>query len=554
MSKKKTQEVYAILYKRQLLFEDYMLFLPCYFSKGIFDSEDRSFTDEVGYPYYECDNYDAVMSTQDLTFFYDITESDLLDMYPACDLDEAVGMFYENAKKTILIGHANVADSIVELCEIGYESIEDLSREFLYQRLDGGSTVTITKTQLESIICETDPAIMKKKLKDILGRLEFLDKMHEEKGIESFTTDISGKKFNFEQAPSSVLVTNVIANSQKQAARNVVIQQPIVKRNNLSSKEVSDFVTKSLVGQDEAVEDMISIIINNKNAIKPEEMIRPLLIGQTGSGKSLLFRLLGKILDVPVVFVDCNLLVQSGYEGQHIEDVLRNLYVLCDEDIEKAQRAIVFFDEIDKLANRGAGVSDVGVQQALLKFIEGNEYVIEVDKNTLNARNVVIDTSMMNIVAGGAFADLTSKKESLLGFEKQSTSSDDNVELKESDIVKYGMISELIGRFQLIQYNKVTEEMIRNQLSTSDISPIKIKQEYYLRNYNANIQFSEDYIARVCEESVKKQSGFRGAIKIVNQSLTKLSFALQSEPLGEKLVYITEETIDNPKVYKIAKK
>lgn len=546
---KKNSEVYAILYKRQLLFEDYMLFLPCYYSKGVFDSEDRSFTDDVAYPYYECDNYEAVLSTQDMTFFYDITEDDLLDMYPACDLSEALCMYYENVKKTLLLGHINVQDEKVELCEIGFENIDELSREYLYKRLDGDDTVTITKTQLESIICETDPNIMKKKLKDIMGRLEFLDQLSEEKGIDSFTTDITGKKFNIEYEPGK---------KSKEEEKTVVIEKKEeikkVSSSKISAKEIYDYVTKSLVGQDDAVQDMVSIIVNNMYATKQEEFIRPLLIGQTGSGKSLLFHLLGKILDTPVITVDCNLLVQSGYEGQHIEDVLRNLYILCDEDLEKAERAIVFLDEIDKLANRNAGVSDVGVQQALLKFIEGNKYVIEVDKNSFSARSVVIDTSMMNIVAGGAFSELTSKKESSLGFNNSSNNIITlNNKIKIDDIIKYGMITELIGRFQIVQYNNLTEDMILKQLMDSDISPIRIKQEYFKKNYQANIDFSKEFIARVCKESIDKQAGFRGAIQTVNQSLVKISFALQSEPLGDKMVYITEQTIDNPKIYTIKK-
>ena len=549
MSKKKEQEVYAILYKRQLLFEDYVLFLPCYYSKGVFDSEDRSFTDDVAYPYYECDNYEAILSTQDMTFFYDITENDLLDMYPACDLSEALCMYYENVKKTLLLGHINVQDEKVELCEIGFENIDELSREYLYKRLDGDDTVTITKTQLESIICETDPNIMKKKLKDIMGRLEFLEQLSEEKGIDGFTTDITGKKFNVEYEPGKVNKEDkepVITEKKEEPKK--------IDSSKISAKEIYDYVTKSLVGQDDAVEDMVSIIVNNMYATKQEEFIRPLLIGQTGSGKSLLFHLLGKVLDTPVITVDCNLLVQSGYEGQHIEDVLRNLYILCDEDLDKAERAIVFLDEIDKLANRNAGVSDVGVQQALLKFIEGNKYVIEVDKNSFSARTIVIDTSMMNIVAGGAFSEITSKKESQLGFgNKNDNIINLNNKVKIDDIIKYGMITELIGRFQIVQYNNLTEDMIMKQLMDSDISPIRIKQEYFKKNYHANIDFSKEFIARVCKDSIDKQAGFRGAIQTVNQSLVKVSFALQSEPLGNKMVFITEQTIDNPKIYTIKK-
>ena len=263
------------------------------------------------------------------------------------------------------------------------------------------------------------------------------------------------------------------------------------------------------------------------------------------------FTLLGKILDKPVIKVNCNHIVQSGYQGQDIESVIRRIYLLCGSDIDATERAIVYLDEIDKLASRGASVSDIGAQQALLNFITGDKYVIDLDKTGMN--KVTIDTSMMNICAGGTFEGLTFNKKNNLGF--GNTIKNEVEEITTDDLVKFGMIDELIGRFdQIIQYNPVTEDMIKIQLTESELSPIKIKQDYYLKNYKASIKFSQDYIDKVSKTASATSSGFRGAKKIINNSLAKLNFALQCEPLSDKCIIIDSEIIDNPKKYTITKK
>lgn len=528
---------FAILYKRILLYEDYIIFIPCHYVEGYYDKSDKSFIDNSNIPYYSCDNYSFVNSGADLTYYYDISIKDLENRYNE-SATTAIGKFYEEIKKVLLIGHIVDKDKKIEILEISFEKLRALSKKIVYNVNDENCSVTLDKLQLECLLNESDPDKLRKRLKLLL------------KGIDSIL------KINTLQS-NSTLITNtasaVVSSEKKDTDKRISTKEaaPVPSLEIPNSKVVFDNVTKSLIGQDDSVQDIITAIINNMNATEPKELIKPLLIGQTGSGKTLLFDLISKQLNISFMPVDCNQLVQAGYVGTTIDMILRDLYLLCGRNKDKTEHALVFFDEIDKLASRGAEVSDIGVQNALLKFIEGQKFVVPLDQNGTN--KVIIDTSMMNIAAGGAFEEIIDKKEKSMGF--NSLASDLHQEkLSTKDLVDYGMISQLIGRFNLcVQYNKVTEEMIRTQLLTSDISQLEIKKRYFLRNYGAQLVFTDDFISRICKTAIERKTGFRGINEVVNRSLSKVAFSLQSDMRKDLKIIISSDTLDNPKEYKITK-
>lgn len=545
--KENSKNVYAVLYKRQLLKDGYMIFIPCYYSDGVYDSTTQVFTDNGGNPYHECDNYDTIISSEATTYFYDITPRDVTNRYQIDNVAEAMSKFYEEIQRTVLIGHINNKKRLVEIFELPYNRVKDFCKSTEYSMNGKEGSINITKTQLISLLKETDLKNLKTRLSAYLSGVNSLEKYNKLSGVDNITMNYSGTKVSYFQINSNTKVN--MEKAEKTLEDEITKNKFELKRNTII--EAYNKITSSLIGQDDCVQDLLSTIINNEFATDSKELIRPLLIGQTGSGKTLFFNLLSQILDKPVIKINCNHIVQSGYQGQDIESVIRRIYLLSDSDINKAERAIVFLDEIDKLASRGASVSDIGAQQALLNFITGDKYVIDLDKTGMN--KVTIDTTMMNICAGGTFEGLTYNKKNNLGF--GNTIKEDIKQLTTEDLVEYGMISELMGRFdQIIQYNPITEEMIKMQLTSSELSPIKIKQDYFLKHYRANIEFSNRYIDRVCKDASNTSSGFRGAKKIINNSLTKLNFALQCEPLGEKAIFIDESIIDNPKQYTIKKK
>ena len=528
----KVQE-YAMLYKREVLSEDYYIFLPCHLIHGEYDSSDKSITDLTGTPFYECNNYTVVTIPVELTYYYDITEDDLLNMYQSDDINSSVSKYYNELKRNVLIGKLDTKTKSLSIQSIPFNYINELLSNYNIDIKNKESKITISRTQLTNLLNQNDIVMVKKELGKLLDTSKFVEKLNEIKGVTSAHGNIGTKNLIVEQPRKTTqeeyeeIFSNLCDNSIDVYSDN-------------RCRDTYEYILKYLVGQDDAVKKLISIMLNNIDAIKPKEIIKPLIIGQTGSGKTYFFELLSKYLNVPVITIDCNLLVQSGYEGQSLEDMLKELYIKCNKDIDKTEHAIVFLDEIDKLADKGAGVSDVGVQKSLLKFIEGHKYVIELDR--LGREKIAIDTSMMNIAAGGAFENIVGAKEKKVGFMSDNNNqTTDKKIITPDDLVNFGMIRELIGRFgSFVQYNEVTKEMILKQLNKSLDSPIIINKEKFLRKYNVSLNFSEEFTDKIVSDAIKNKTGFRGLARIINEKLTELDFSIQFDKNYNKEIYISD--------------
>ena len=540
--------IYAILYRREIASDGKYIFFPCQCVEGYFDSSDKSFIDVYGNIYYSCNNYTMFNTNQTFTYYYDSELNDIMNMMNTGDPETAVSMFYDKLKSNILIGNVNDQDKVIEIFELTGEKLESIISNVSFNTKDGKGKVTLTKAQLIEILKDSNS---KDKIKVLLDKLDKMEKLSSSKD----NTDLS------------VLITlsNLMSEKNISKAKEKEFSSSL-EENTEPSKKVSDlseedkkmelslirdttndaycYITSRMLGQDDSVQTVLGAIVNNIYAESPEQLIKPFIIGGTGSGKSYLFKLIHKGLDVPVIIVDCNQLVQSGYEGKMIDDVLKDLYLLCDRDLEMTEHAVVVFDEIDKIGDKGATVSEIGVQQTLLKFLEGQKYVVNMDKSELE--KVVIDTSMMSIAACGAFEGLKDKEKSV-GFAKSDTKEKITIE----KLVKNcGMIPELLGRFNLyVEYNDVTEDMIRKQLEESESSPTKIKQDFYLQNYGVNLVFTKSFIDRLVSDAMKRKTGFRGVDQVVNQSLSQVNFKLQTSSPVYKEVVISEETINDPKKY-----
>lgn len=534
---------YAIAYEKNWISNDYIVFIPQHYLEGDIDRENDVFLDKGNEAYRHVNQYNRLLLD---TYFYHgvISEEELLELYSTKDVVKAISDYYLEACESIIVGKINYETEQIELCELPLRKILGLTKPITYgMNSNGTSEVKLTKSQLQALALEEDLEEVRKQIFKYIKNMNNLEKLNETKNLQSIVIDSLGVQCLNYVVSTSTKERKTLSAKQEQRA--------IIDSNN-KALETYNYIVSRLIGQNEAVEDIVSAVINNMKANEPRELIKPFVIGPTGSGKSLLFELLGKCLEIPVISVDCNLLVQAGYEGKDINDVLKDLYYLADGDIFKIEHAIILFDEIDKIAANGASVSDVGVQQALLKFIEGTEYVVELSR--ASGEKVNINTSMMTIVAGGAFDKLTAQKSHKPGFNSEIIESKQE-KITVEQLQEYGMISELLGRFNLfVQYNKVTEEMLYNALTASEISPIKIKQQYFLKHYGVKLTFNESFYRRVCSDALKRKSGFRGLNQVVNSSLTKLSFKLQCHPGVYQEATIGEETIDNPLVYKLSRK
>lgn len=299
----------------------------------------------------------------------------------------------------------------------------------------------------------------------------------------------------------------------------------------LNVKDMKDYFDQIIIGQEEAKKDVISSIVMNEVTDDPHSKNSCLLIGPTGSGKTLLAETVSKYLDKPIEIIDTTQQTIPGYQGANIEDFLIRLLNKAGGDLKKAQEGIVVFDEIDKKGSeKNSDISGKGVLNTLLSFLHGTTY----DLN-YGGRVIPFNTSKLTVFATGAFTEVAKlKKENKtndnysgtkIGFNSvinQNNTTEDIVygKLERQDLVKYGyMPDELIGRFSTItQLSGHTKESLRKILTESTMSPL-IQEQAKLVKLNINLTWDEEYLDEICIEALKLKTGARSLKTIVEQTI-----------------------------------
>jgi ATP-dependent Clp protease ATP-binding subunit ClpX len=286
--------------------------------------------------------------------------------------------------------------------------------------------------------------------------------------------------------------------------------------------------------------------LNNPN-IDNTEIVKSniLLLGPTGSGKTLLGQTVAKLLDVPFVIADATSLTEAGYVGDDVETILQRLINAADGDIQKAERGIVFIDEIDKIAKRGAGpsitrdVSGEGVQQALLKIIEGTEARIpqQGSRKHPNSNVEFINTKNILFICGGAFVGLDkiiknkSRKDNHMGFIQKKKEEDKvvanlNNRIHPEDLSEFGLIPEFIGRLPVIT---MLEELSKDDLKKVMTEPKNAVYKQYQGLFsveNVKLEMSDKAIEQVVSIAIEQKTGARGLRTILEEVLSPVMYAL----------------------------
>lgn len=341
-------------------------------------------------------------------------------------------------------------------------------------------------------------------------------------------------------------------------------QEPtVLEQNKLTPKEIKAFLDSYIIGQEEAKKVLSVAVYNhykrieyNSNINKEFEIDKSnvLLIGPSGCGKTLLAKTIAKILNVPFAQADATTLTEAGYVGDDVETVLSKLLANANFDVKKAERGIVYIDEIDKIAKKNENKalpkdpSGEGVQQALLKMLEGTIANVPEKNSKRNPFQETIEINTTNIlfICGGAFIgleDLISArtKKTYLGFEKNNLSGNiEKEEIQPQDLIKFGLIPEFIGRLPVVvKLDKLSSDDLVNILVNPKNAIIK-QYQTMLKMDGVELDFNQNALKSIAEKAINLQSGARGLRTILENMMLEIMYNSPSDKNIKKVIMQTD--------------
>lgn len=341
----------------------------------------------------------------------------------------------------------------------------------------------------------------------------------------------------------------VLTNSKKNNKINTIKNRNEILKNYTPSK-LKEHLDNYIIGQEEAKKKISIAVYNhykrvyNKNLDVDKSNI--MLLGPSGTGKTEIARTIAKVLNVPFAVADATSLTEAGYVGDDVENILLKLIQDADYDIAAAEHGIIYIDEIDKIAKKGANmsitrdVSGEGVQQALLKIVEGADKVrvpIEGGRKHPQGDCYEINTKNILFIAAGAFDGIDSilKENNKIGFDAKNSDEKNSHKYTSEDLIKYGMMREFVGRFPVITQTKTLTKEDLKRILTEPKNSITKQYIKLLEIDDVVLDFTDDFLDYIVDEAIKNGTGARGLRGAIEDSIEDIMFNAPDMEKGTKI-------------------